>query len=77
MATVSFATDIMPYFKQYQAQMRWRFDLTSYEEVKANAQLIYFRINSKDSPMPPAPFEPFPQTVIDNFKTWIDEGYPP
>ena len=36
-APVSFATDIMPIFKQFQGPMMWRFDLTSYEAVMANA----------------------------------------
>ena len=42
---VSFSNDIMPLFNQFKGQMMWRFDLTNYEHVKANASVIYGRIN--------------------------------
>jgi hypothetical protein len=77
MPKVSFQNDIVPVFKPYQKQMIWRFDLTSYEQVRANAQTIYGRISSTDSPMPPPPFDPLTQTQISMFKLWMDEGYPP
>lgn len=69
---ISFANDIAPFFKQYRGQMMWRFDLTSYEDVKHNAELIYGRISSKDSPMPPSPFPPLRKSVIEHFKAWMD-----
>jgi hypothetical protein len=40
MATVSFANDIAPTLFKYRGQMAWRLDLASYDDVKANANLI-------------------------------------
>ena len=42
---VSFSSDIAPLFNQFTGQMMWRFDLTNYDQVRANAQTIYGRIN--------------------------------
>ena len=53
---VSFSNDIMPLFNQFTGQMMWRFDLTNYDQVIANAQTIYGRINGGG--MPPPPFDP-------------------
>jgi len=54
--TVSFAKDILPIFAPFASAMMWRFDLTDYSAVVANAETIYGRISSVDSPMPPPPF---------------------
>lgn len=75
MASVSFASDIMPLFNQFKAQMMWRLDLTNYDQVKANAQAIWGQISTKS--MPPPPFPPLTDQQIANFKTWMDTGYPP
>lgn len=72
--TVSFATNIKPFFERYVGNMRWRFDLTDYEQVKNNAKQIYTRIEGKS--MPPPPFAPFSDDFIAEFKTWIDQGCP-
>ena len=80
MATVSFEKDLMPFFNQYRGPMLWRLDITDYNAVRTNAAMIYDRISaspSSGSTMPPAPFDPLPQQVIDNFATWIKEGFPP
>lgn len=74
---VSFAADIMPLFKQFQGPMMWRFDLTNYEAVVANAQTIYNRISSTGSPMPPPPFPPLSAAQIQMFQDWINQGCPP
>lgn len=76
-AQVSFANDIMPLFKQFQGPMMWRFDLTSYDAVKANAQTIYSRISDPSNPMPPPPFPMLKPEQIAAFKAWMDEGFPP
>jgi hypothetical protein len=73
----SFATDIMPIFKQFQGPMMWRLDLTSYEAVVANAATIYSRISDPGNPMPPPPFPPLTQEQIDTFNTWMQNGCPP
>jgi hypothetical protein len=73
-STVSFADNIRPYFQQYLGQMRWRFDLMNYEQVRDNAELIYGQIAQKM--MPPPPFSPFADEFIKSFKTWMDQDYP-
>ena len=74
---VSFANDIMPLFKQFQGPMMWRFDLTNYEAMVANAQTVYSRISSAGSPMPPPPFDPLTQEQIQMFQNWMNQGCPP
>ncbi|HEV3304484.1 MAG TPA: hypothetical protein VG055_32840 [Planctomycetaceae bacterium] len=79
MATVSFDSDIKPLFAQFVGEMRWRLDLTRYEDVRANSQMIYAFIRSSDPDgrMPPPPFDPLTLDQIARFKTWMDEGFPP
>jgi hypothetical protein len=72
---VSFADDIMPLFKQFQGPMMWRLDLTSYDAVKANAQIIWDQISTQS--MPPPPFPPLTAEQIAAFKAWMDTGFPP
>jgi hypothetical protein len=74
---VSFSNDIMPIFNQFRGQMMWRFDLTNYEHVKANADIIYSRIKDKDSPMPPPPFDPLTAEQIELFNQWKTGGCQP
>jgi hypothetical protein len=77
---VSFANDIRPLFRQFQGPMMWRFDLTSYDAVRANAQLILGQISPQgDDPpsMPPPPFPPLTAEQIANFEAWIKAGFPP
>jgi hypothetical protein len=72
---VSFANDIQPLFKQFQGPMMWRFDLTSYEVCRANAELIWDQISHKL--MPPPPFQPLSDEQIATFKAWMAAGFPP
>ncbi len=74
---VSFANDIAPMFKPFDVNMAWRFGLTSYDDVKANATLIYSRLTNISSPMPPPPYPPFTQEQIALFNQWMLEGYAP
>ena len=79
MAQVSFAKDIVPIFHQFRAPMLWRLDLTKYEDVKANAAMIYTMISpSPGNPpqMPPAPFPPLTDEQVGLFKKWMDQKYP-
>lgn len=76
-ATTSFATDIAPMFATYRAQMIWRFDITDYETVKANAQMLLGRMNGTTGAQMPAIGAPFSQQFIDTFKLWMHEGFPP
>lgn len=79
MAAVSFANDIEPIFAQFVAQMRWRLDLTRYDDVRENAQMIYDFISSNDPDgrMPPPPFDPLTDAQVAQFKSWMDSGYSP
>ncbi len=52
---VSFENDIKPILQQYMGQMMWRFDMTLYETVKANAADINYQIQSGS--MPPQPWD--------------------
>ena len=55
--------------------MAWRLDLASYQDVKLNAEIIYGQITQ--GPMPPPPYDPFPQDFHDKFKAWMDGGLLP
>ena len=71
---ITFGTDIRPLFNQFKGQMMWRLDLTNYDHVKANAQIIYDRIADPDSAMPPPPFDPLSSEQIQLFRRWMDQG---
>lgn len=80
MSTPSFERDIRPIFQQFVGPMRWRLDLTNYEDVKANAELIRRRISAAaddSSRMPPAPFEPLTKDQILAFEQWMGGNCPP
>ena len=74
----SFAKDISPVFAQFASEMRWRLDLTSFVDVRANAATIYSYISSSnpDGRMPPPPFPPLTDDQIKTFKAWMDAGFP-
>jgi len=71
---VSFQNDIMPLFKQFQAEMAWRLDLTSYQDVVANSNTIFSLISTKQ--MPPPPFPPLSDAQIQQFSDWMNSGFP-
>jgi len=72
MTDVSFQTDIAPIFAQYRGSMLWRLDLANYDDVKANASLLY---NAMDGGgMPPPPYKPISIDQIKLFQTWIAQG---
>lgn len=76
---VSFSTDIAPIFNQFRGQMLWRFDLTNYEHVKANAEIISRRLSQAHvyGPMPPPPFDPLTPDQVELFERWISGGFMP
>ena len=74
---VSFANDIAPMFKPFDVNMAWRFGLTTYDDVKANAMLIYSRMTNLSAPMPPPPYPPFTAEQIALFNQWMLDGYAP
>jgi len=75
MATVSFQKDIVPMFYEFRGPMLWRLDLTKYEDVKANASMIYNQISAAN--MPPPPFPAFTAKQMQLFQQWMTEGFHP
>jgi len=49
------------------------FDLSSYDDVRANAEPIYRRL--ADGTMPC--YGPWPADNVQRFRTWIDNGFAP
>ncbi len=69
----SFAQDIRPLFREKDvASMSRAFDLSNYDQVRANADRIYARLSSGTMPCDGA----WPQDRVALFKQWIDAGYP-
>lgn len=70
----SFATEIRPLFRDRDVQrMAFRFDLSSYDDVKEYAEPIYERLMAGDMPCD----GPWPAEQIALFRRWIDEGLTP
>src|ERR1035438_3653810 len=79
-SSVSFEKDIVPIFRQFRDSMMWRLDLTSFEDVKANASMIYSQIEwspGTQPGMPPPPYPPLTAPQVAFFKAWKDGGFPP
>jgi hypothetical protein len=76
--STSFARDVAPFLAPYRDNMIWRFDLSDYETVKANAKLIYANISPTDgTQMPPPPVPPIRPADVAMFKAWMTEKCPP
>ncbi len=70
----TFERDIRPLFRQLDIQsMASRFDLRSYEAVKANASAIYARLADGSMPCDGA----WSADQVARFERWMQEGYPP
>lgn len=67
--------DIQGIFAPFRSQMMWRFNLGSYEDVAANAQIILLRIQTIGD-MPPPPYPPLTAAQITTFQTWVQNGCP-
>jgi hypothetical protein len=71
---IAFAPDIRPLFTDRDvASMLSRFDLSSYDDVRANAELIYKRL--ADGTMPC--YGAWPADAVERFRTWIENGFGP
>jgi hypothetical protein len=78
----SFEADIRPLFTEPDIQgMSKGFNLASYDEVKAHAAAIYDRIRGIGGavmpPPPPRGEGPWPQSRIELFAKWMEDGCPP
>jgi hypothetical protein len=70
----SFARDIRPLFRDSDIKrMQFAFDLSQYEDVKANADGIYARLAEGSMPCDAA----WPADRVAQFRQWMDESYPP
>ena len=74
---VSFANDIMPVLYKYKGQMMWRFDMSNYDDVKGNAEVILSMIQGDPPGMPPPPYPPLPPSFVQQFQTWVAQGHQP
>lgn len=71
--TPTFSADIRPLFRDSDiAAMSAMFDLSSYDDVRANADPIYGRLSDGSMPCDGA----WPEDQVATFKAWMDAGTP-
>lgn len=73
---LSFATDIRPLFRDEQdveVMKNVGLDLSSYEDVKKNADAIHERVADGSMPCDDA----WPKEQVAKFKQWMDDGMLP
>ena len=69
----SFERDIRPLFRSKDIEsMSTAFDLSSYDDVRANADPIYQRLADGSMPCDGA----WPPEQLERFRQWIDAGSP-
>ena len=72
-ATVSYERDIRPLFRPRDVgAMRRFFDLSSYSDVRGNADQILERLEGGSMPCDGA----WPEDQIDRFRSWMAAGCP-
>lgn len=73
-AAPSFAADVRPLFRPEDVDaMSAFFDLSSYADVRANAELIWQRVEDGSMPCD----EMWPDEHVELFRRWIDTGLAP
>jgi hypothetical protein len=71
---VIYARDIRPLFRDSDVKtMSFAFDLSSYDDVRANAEAIYGRLADGSMPCD----DPWPDENVERFRAWIDGGFAP
>jgi hypothetical protein len=71
---VTYGEDIRPLFRDRDVQsMSFAFDLSSYDDVRANAEAIYEKLAAGSMPCDGR----WPAEDVERFRTWIDNGSPP
>jgi hypothetical protein len=71
---VRFEQDIHQLFRDRDIQsMSFAFDLSSYDDVRANAEAIYQKLAAGSMPCDGR----WPAEDVERFRTWIDNGSPP
>jgi hypothetical protein len=69
----SFAQDIRPLFRDRDINsMSFAFDLSSYDDVRANAEAIYERLAAGTMPCDGR----WPDDDVERFRSWVDAGFP-
>jgi hypothetical protein len=69
---IGFARDIRPLFTDRDvSSMSSHFDLSSYEDVRANAEPIYRRVADGSMPC----YGVWPADQVARFRAWIDGGF--
>ncbi|HEY8685414.1 MAG TPA: hypothetical protein VIO57_07395 [Chloroflexota bacterium] len=72
MDAVSFAQDVRPLFRDKDVDSMMRaVDLTSYDDVKTQAEAIYDRVSRGSMPCDGA----WPPERTALFRRWMDQGY--
>jgi hypothetical protein len=71
---VTFERDIRPLFRERDVNsMSFAFDLSSYDDVRANAEGIHGRLANGTMPCDGA----WPPQDVARFQAWIDGGFAP
>jgi hypothetical protein len=71
---VTYAQDIRPLFRDRDIEsMSFAFDLSSYEDVRANAEAIYEKLAAGAMPCDGR----WPDEQVERFRTWINQGSKP
>jgi len=71
---VTYARDIRALFRDSDVKtMSFAFDLSSYHDVRANAEVIYDRLADGSMPCD----DPWPDENVNRFRAWIDGGFLP
>jgi len=74
--TPGWQEDIAGMLAPFAAQMMWRLNLGSYQDVKVNAEIISGRITGPGADMPPDPFPRLTAEQQATFNAWKDAGCP-
>jgi hypothetical protein len=71
---LTYEQNIRPLFRERDIRsMSFAFDLSSYDDVRANAEAIYERLAEGSMPCD----GPWAAEAVERFRTWIDNGSPP
>ncbi len=69
----AYERDIRPLFRAMDVEeMSFAFDLSSYADVRDNAEGIYARLANETMPCD----SPWPEVDRERFRAWIDAGMP-
>jgi hypothetical protein len=72
-AELSYEREIRPLFRDRDVRsMAFAFDLSSYDDVRDNAEAIYERLANGTMPCDGA----WPEEDVNRFRVWIDAGSP-